>query len=157
MAVIETNLSSPVTYNAREELPITVTFTVPQNGIYYLIGGLYTVNYEYIAGSMFGIILPTGAAYYINSAAETQLWEATTGEIKELTCGLTLTMTNVVLSLFLMRMTGSVPSLTDDVEEGSVALVLTSEDTPVSFNLSALVSALVVVGMMGIAMKGMTN
>jgi len=153
LAVIETNLTSPVSYNAGEELPVTITFTAPQAGVYYLLGGLYTVNYEFIAGTMFGIVLPAGATYYINSYTETQLWEAAAGETEELTCGFTLAMTNIVLSIFLMRMTGSVPSLADDVEEGSVALVLTSEASPVNLNLGTLVSALVIVGLMGIAMK----
>lgn len=153
MAAIETNLTSPVTYNAGEELDVIITFTAPQTGTYYLLGGLYDSSYNFISGSMFGIILPTGAVYAINSITETQLWAALSGDVEVLPCKLTLTRTGVLLGLFLMRMTGTVPDLTDDVEEGSVTLILTGGTALVEFDLNALMLALVAVGMMGIIVK----
>lgn len=153
MSNIAIDLSSPQAYVAGEELEVVITFSAPSDGTYYLLGALYDSDLNYIADSRFGIILPTGATEAINVIGETQLWEMEEDDEEVLTCKITLNRSSVTLGLFLMKLAGDEISFEDDTEIGSVSLLLTG--VAAGIDLSMMMSAVVMVGMMGIAMKAM--
>jgi len=158
MANIAVDLSSPVAYIAGEELALEVTVIAPEAATFYLLGALYDSSYNYISNSMFGIILPTGETDYVNVEGETQLLVLTAAEVKVIDCKLTFNRSSMIMGIFLMKLNGSDVSLEDDENMGSISLILTG-DTPsgVSFDLSTIMMMIVVVGMMGMAMKSMVG
>jgi len=149
---ISTDLLSPVSYTVGEELTFKLTFTVPEDGNYYILGALYDSDFNFISGSLFGVLLPTGATYAFNSSAQMSLWELEEDDETELDCKFILDRTSVIMGLFLMRMAGGEPSLGDDTEISSTTVVLAGE-AAVEFDLGSIVNVIVVVGMMGIMMK----
>ena len=155
MSYISIDLESPVTYDAGNILELKVTFSAPQDSKYYLLGALYTTSYDYILDSMFGVLLPVDTEYAINSYTVTNLWEMTTGDENELNCKFTLPRSDVILGLFLMRLVGDTPSLDDDVEVGSVSVVLegTIPVIPETIDWNSLLGGIVAVGMIGMMAK----
>lgn len=154
---ISVDLASPVTYGVGEELEVKATFSAPEDGSYYLLGALYTADYGYISGTMFGVILPEGATYAINSGTVTQLWEMSEGDEQELDCKLTLGRTGVILGLFLMRLAGETPSLDDDIEIGCVNLTL-EERVPFTvgaIDWTTLLGGIVIVSTIGMVTRGL--
>lgn len=151
---ILTDLVSPVTYVAGSELGFTFTITAPEDGTYYVLGALYDSDFNYISGTLFGVLLPVGAAYAFNSQAQMSLWELEEDDEEEIDCKFVLDRTSAIMGLFLMNMAGDEPSLEDDTEVSSTSAILAGE-VAVELDLSIIVNAVVVVGMMGIMMKVM--
>lgn len=151
---ILTDLVSPVTYVAGGELAFKLTFTAPEDGKYYVLGALYDSNFNYISDTMFGILLPEGAAYAFNSSVQMSFWELEEDDEEEVDCKFIFDRTSVIMGLFLMEMAGDEPSLEDDTEVSSTTAILAGEEA-VGFDLGSIVNVIVVVGMMGIMMKVM--
>lgn len=138
------NLTSPVTYQAGQELEYILSFTAPQMGRYYLIGALYDSSLIYIPGTIFGVLLPEGLEYAINSMEYTSLWELEADEEKELPCKFTFDRSDVVLGMFLMKMIGNVPSFELDEQIGSLSIQLSPPTPPIT--IESLISLVMVVG-----------
>ena len=156
MSAIAVDLASPVVYVAGEVLDVEVTFIVPSAGTYYIIGALYASDLTYITGSLFGIMIPTGEVYGVNSATDTQTWIMATDEVKALAAKLTLDRTGIILGLFLMELTGETASFDDDIQVGLVELTLIGEAIPAPpLDLTSIMSTMVVIGMMGMMTGGM--
>lgn len=156
MTYISTDKSSPVVYTAGEALDIVISFTAPEDGEYYLIGALYDSNFNFISGSMFGIILPTGATYAFNTPDNTQLFEMTADEKVDLTTKLTLDRTGVILGLFLMKMAGASADFDADTQIDSISLILAGSEST-GIDLSSIISLMVVAGMAGIAVRSISD
>ena len=152
---ISWDLEPVVSYQARQELECTLSFTAPDAGRYYICGALYTSDLEYMSGTLFGVLLPEGADYAVNSAEYTSLWDMEAVEEKELPCKFTFDRSNVVLGVFLMRMVGAEPSWADE-EIGSLSVQLSSPAPPITIEQMMLMAAAVMmIGMVTtIAMKG---
>jgi len=149
---ILTDLDSPVTYVAGSELGFTITITAPEVGTYYMLGALYDSDYAMIPGTMFGVLLPVDEAYALNNPEQMSLWELEEGDEEEINCKFVFSRTSTIMGLFLVSMVGDEASLEDDVEVSSTSVVLAGE-VAVELDLSTIVSAVVVIGMMGIMMK----
>lgn len=151
------DLVSPTEYTAGEELECIVGFTAPEDDTYYLIGALYTSGLEYISGTLFGVLLPEGATYAVNSVEYTSLWEMVAGEVGELPCKLTFNRSDVVFGLFLMRLTGTEPSFDDDEEITSLSIQLASPTPPTPpappITLESLIAMVMMVGVVSIMMN----
>ncbi|GAH49666.1 unnamed protein product [marine sediment metagenome] len=156
MPYVSTDLGSSVSYGAGEELSFELAFTAPEAGTYYLLGALYDGGYNYIVGSLFGVLLSPDGSYVFNSGEMTQPWDMGESEEKTLSCRFVFTGTNVIVGLFLMKMTGDAPSFGNDIEVGSTSVVLESpEQEPERLDLTALVGLVAVMGLAGAAMKSM--
>ena len=125
MADLSWDLGAETGYQAGEELEAIVTFSTSEAGGYYLLGGLYDTDGNFIDGTLCGLVA-TGSGYTVNSPTETGLWELGAGEDIELACRLTFDRTEVILGLFLMKMVGEAPSLENDKEIGSIATGLSA-------------------------------
>ena len=119
-------LPSQIECAAGQELSFTVSFTAPKVGDYYLLGALYDSDFNYISGTLFGVLLPEGSDYAVNSAEYTSLWELEGDEEKELPCKFNFNWSDVVLGLFLMRMVGEVLSSDKDEQVASLSVALSS-------------------------------
>lgn len=151
---ISWDLGSTVSYQAEQELECTLDFSAPEEGTYYIVGALYTSSLDYITGTLFGVLVPEGSDYGVNSLEYTSLWELEADESKELPCKFTFDRSNVVLGLFLMKMAGDEPSLDDDEEVGSLSTTLSGPQVVDIGQIMNLAIMLAIVGlMMGIALK----
>ena len=150
-AYLSSDLVSPVQYTASQELALTLSFTAPETASYYLVCALYTSDLVYISGTLFGILLPEGSEYAVNSTEYTSLWELEADEEKELPCKFTFDRSDVVLGVFLMKMIGDVPSFEHDEQIGSLSIQLSSPAPPIT--LESLIPLVVVVGMCGFMMR----
>jgi len=146
-AALSWDLEAEVSYRAGETLECAISFTAPETGKYYLMGALYTSSSEYISGTLFGLLLPEGSEYAINSAQYTSLWELEADESRELPCRFTFNRSDVVLGIFLMRMAGDEPSLEDDEQVGSLSVQLSSPAPPVM--VESLITMAMIVGVFG--------
>ncbi len=146
MASLSWSLGVYTAYQAGETLETVVAFTAPEDGSYYLLGGLYDGDGSFLAGTLFGLVVPPGADYAINSLIETGLWELEAGAETELACKLTFNRTDVILGLFLMKMAGDAPSLEYDEEASSVSTVLSAANQ--ATDMSSLIGMLAAVGLM---------
>lgn len=144
------DLVSPKEYAAEAELECVLTFSAPEAGTYYLIGALYTTSLEYISGTLFGVLIPEGSNYAVNSPGYVSLWELEATEEQELPCKFTFNRSDVILGLFLMRMVGDEPSLDDDEQVGSLSVQLSAPVPPIT--IESLISLAMVVGMLGYIM-----
>jgi len=147
---ISWDLTSPVTYQAEKVLACAISFTAPEAGKYYLLGALYTTSLEYISGTLFGVLLPEGSDYAVNSTQYTSLWEMGKGEEKQLPCEFTFNRSDLVLGLFLLKMAGEEPSLDADEQIGSLSVRLSSPVPPIT--VESLMSLVMVVGVCGFMM-----
>jgi len=138
------NLTSPVSYQAGQELECTISFTAPEAGKYYLIGALYTAL-EYIPGTLFGVLVPEGSDYAVNSVQYTSLWELEADESKVLPCKFTFDRSDVVLGIFLMKMVGDESSLEEDEQVGSLSVQLSSPAPPIT--LESYITLAMAIGM----------
>jgi hypothetical protein len=141
------DLTSPVSYQAGQELECVISFTASEEGKYYLLGALYTAKLEYISGSLFGVLVPEGSDYSVNSVQYASLWKLEAGESKELSSKFTFDRTDVVLGLFLMKMAGDELSLEEDEQVGTLSVQLSSPAPPITFE--SLMPLVMVVGMCG--------
>lgn len=151
---VATNLASPVSYTAREALEFLLTFSVSESGSYYVLGALYDSNLNYISGTLFGVLrqgeLP--ADYLgVNSQTGTTLWTMLEDEEVELDCRFVFGQSSVTMGLFLMRMTGDEPSLDDDEEIASTAIVL--EGPPAPLDMGSIIGLVIAIGIMGVMVK----
>lgn len=152
------DLTSPVTYAAGEALECTLAFTAPSDGKYYLMGMLYTAELVYIEGTLFGVLLPEGGAYAINDAGYLSLWEMEADDEKELPCKFTLDRSDVILSIFLMKLEDEDPDLAVDEEIGSVSVSLSSGAAPApGIDIGSIMGMLVLVMVMGVMIKVATK
>lgn len=145
---ISWDLESTVSYQANQELEFTLNFTAPEEGTYYVIGALYTSSLDYISGTLFGVLVPEGSAYGVNSIQYTSLWELEADESKELPSKFTFDRSNVVLGLFLMKMAGDEPSLEDDEQVGSLTTTLSGPQVVDVGQIMNLAIVVIMVGMM---------
>ena len=148
------DLGSLVSYEAGAELACAVEFDVPEDATYYLVGALYTTALAYIEGTMFGVLVPTGEDYGVNSPGDQTAWEMVADEEKELDCKFTLGQTNVILGLFLVKQLGDEPVWATDTVISSTTTSLSGAVEPApGLDIMSLMMMVVVVGMMGIMMK----
>ena len=142
------DITSPKKYTAGNVLALTLTFTAPEKGNYYLLGALYDSEGNYISGTLFGVLVPEGSDYAINNAQHSSLWELEEDEETELPCQFILDRSNVVLGLFLMEMAGDEPSLENDEEIDSLSVVLNSPAAEVDIGqLMMMAMAIMMLGM----------
>lgn len=154
------NLGSIVSYEAGTELAAAVAFDVPEDATYYLVGALYTTELAYIAGTMFGVLIPTGEDYGVNSPGDQTEWDMVEDEEKELDCKFTLSLTNVILGLFLVEQLGDTPDWATDTVVSSITTSLSgaeAEEPAAGLDIGSLMMMVVVVGMMGMMMKAMSE
>jgi len=144
------DLASPVSYQAGNELQLTLGFTAPDAGEYYLLGALFDANLDYLDGTLFGLLVPEGADYAVNDPQYTSIWEMAEGEGVDLPCRLTLDRSDITLGLFLVKMAGESPSLADDEEVGALSAELSA--ATVGTGLDQVMGAAVSVMMMGMVM-----
>jgi len=116
------NLGAETQYQAGAELQTTVSFALPQDGTYYLLGALYTRDtQQYISGTLFGVLVPEGVGYGVNDPNQVSLFTGNVGESLDLPCRFTLDRTDVVLGVFFLKMEGEAPDLAVDEEFGAVS------------------------------------
>jgi hypothetical protein len=144
------DLGSSVSYQAGMVLPLTLGFTAPYAGDYYLLGALFDANLDYIDGTLFGLLVPEGAETAVNDPQYTSIWELTQAESVSLGCQLTLDRTGVVLGLFLVQMSGEAPSLADDLEAGALSAELVAPSAGNDFG--QVLSAMAPVLMLGMVL-----
>ena len=147
---LSSDLASPKEYQAGSVLQLTLNFTTPQDGNYYLLGALFTNDLDYIDGTLFGILVAEGVDYAVNDPQQTSLWQLVADESAELGCRFTFDQSDIVLGLFLVKMAGEAPSLADDEEIGSLSAQLVSPAA--GLDLSAMLAAAIAVMMMGVVM-----
>ncbi len=150
---IAVDLLSSVTYTAGEELAFRMTTTVPETGNYYVLGGLYDSNFNFIPGTLFGVLLPSGEIYASNSQGQMTTWALLEGETEEIECKFVLDRTNVLVGLFLMKMAGEEASLDDDEQISSTTIALVGAEEAVTIEVTSALGAVVVVGMMAMMIK----
>lgn len=146
------DLASLVSYTAGEVLECKVTFKAPEDSDYYLVGALYTTGLEMISGTFFGVLLPSGEVYAINSSTHMTEWEMVEDEEKEQDCKLTLGYSSVILALYFYKMAGTEPSLEDDELVDSVSTSLSGPAVAAELDLSSLMVMAMMVGMMSMMM-----
>jgi len=152
VAYISTDLVSPVRYNPGETLEFELSFTAPEAGNYYLLGALYDSGYNYISGSMFGVLLSEDKTYMFNSSEQTKPWELGEGDTMTLSSKFSFARSDAIMGLFLMKMAGNAPSLDDDEVKGSTMVSLEAVRL-MELDLTALMSLVVVAGMAGVMVK----
>lgn len=143
------SLASQAEYSAGQGLTFTVGFTAPSAGKHYLLGALFDASLSYISGTLFGVLLPEGSDYAVNSLEYASLWDLEEGEEKELDCRFTFDRSNVILGLFLMKMGGAEPHL-DDEQVASLSTMLSLPAPPIA--LESLLPLVTVVGIGGVAL-----
>ena len=152
------NLGSLVAYEAGAELDAAVEFDVPEDATYYLIGALYTTTLAYIEGTMFGVLIPTGEVYGVNSPGDQTVWEMVEDEEKALDCKLTLGQTNVILGLFLVKQLGDDPVWATDTVVSSVTTSLSGAAVPsTEFDFSSMMNLMITMMIVVMMMKMMTG
>ena len=130
------NLDAETQYQAGTELQATVSFTLPTDGKYYLLGASYTPDtLDYITGTMFGVLIPEGADYGIIDPNQLTLFTGNEGESLDLPCRFAFSNTDVVLGIFLMEMKGESPDLAVDEEAGMLSTRLVK---PAVFDITQL-------------------
>jgi len=127
MALLSSDLVSPVEYTAGEELSLNLHFEAPANTEakkFYIMGGLYTLEGTYIADTVFGILKVAEVDYGVNDVTYTSVWELEPEESVELPCKFILGQSDCLLVLFLMRMVGAEASIIDDEEVAQIQVQL---------------------------------
>jgi len=128
MALLSWDLVSPVEYAAGQELVFNLHFEAPANTEakkFYILGGLYTVDGTYIPDTLFGILKAAEVDYGVNDPAYMSLWELEPEQAVDLPCRFILSQSNCLVALFLMRMVGDAPSLSDDEQIAQILVELT--------------------------------
>jgi len=154
------DLGSLVSYEAGAELEAAVEFDVPEDATYYLIGALYTTELAYIAGTMFGVLIPTGEDYGVNSPGDQTAWEMEEDEEKELDCKFTLDRTNVILGLFLVKMLGYEPDWTTDAVVSSITTSLSGAAVPapsIGIDIDSMMNLMITMMIVVMMMKMMVG
>jgi len=154
MELLSWDLISPIEYSVGEELNFNLHFEAPadtESKKFYVLGGLYTPDETYIAGSLFGILKAAGVDYGVNDTAYTSIWELDPEEGVDLPCKFNLSRTNCLLALFLVRMVGDEPNIDDDEELAQIQAQLVSP-IPVGEQIGNIISQyavpLALIGMM---------
>ncbi len=162
MTLLSWDLVSPVEYEAGQELGFNLHFEAPE-GIsaeeYYVLGGLYDVS-VYMPDSIFGVLIPAGANYGVNGSTHMSTWRLEPGQAVDLPCKFAFSRTDLVMALFLMRKVGDEPSLDGDEQIAQVQVQLNAPKTlmeQIPDMISPLIAMMVVVGMMGMMTKGISN
>ncbi len=156
------DLGSLVSYEAGAELEVAVEFDVPEDATYYLIGALYTTELAYIAGTMFGVLVPTGEDYGVNSPGDQTAWEMVADEEKELDCKFTLGQTNVILGLFLVEQLGDDPDWATDTVVSSITTSLSGTVAPtpstgIDIDINSMMNLMITMMIVVMMMKMMTG
>jgi len=152
------NLGSIVSYEAGAELAATVDFSVTEDGTYYLIGALYTTALAYIEGSMFGMLVPEGEEYAVNSPGDQTTQELEADDEEEVDCKFTLGQTNVILGLFLVKQLGDEPDWTTDTVVSSITTSLSGAAVPsTEFDFSSMMNLMITMMIVVMMMKMMTG
>jgi len=146
-------LGSIVPYTAGEKLEAEVAFEAPSDGMYYMLGALYTPDLSYIEGSLFGVLQVDDGA--VNSATHMTRYALVAGDSHILDCEFTLSSTDVILGLFLIRMTGDEPSLSDDRAVSSITASLVGPLPPEPVPEVDMTSLITMVMMVGVMATGM--
>lgn len=147
-----------VPYVAGEKLEAEVAFEVPSSGMHYILGALYTPDLSYIEGSLFGVLQVVDGA--VNSATHMTKYALVVGDSYTLDCEFTFSITSVILGLFLVKMTGDVPSLGDDGVVDSITASLTEPESvpaPEEVDITSLISMVMMVGVMATGMALMVK
>lgn len=146
------NLEAETQYQAGSELQATVSFALPSDGSYYLLGALYTPDtQQFIQGTLFGVLVPEGADYGTNDPDRVSVFTGNEGEGLDLLCRFAFGQTDVILGFFFLKMTGEAPNL--DVDE-EVGVLTTRLVKPAGLDITQLMMPLLLVGMM-VPMMGM--
>ncbi len=154
MALLSSDLASPLEYTAGEEIDFTLHFEAPANAEakkFYLLGGLYT-DTTYISGSLFGILKAAEVDYGVNSATYMSLWELDPEEAVELPCKFIINRSDCLLVLFLMEMVGDEPELDSDVE---IAQILIQLVTPIPIEEEIMQGSMILIG--GVVLLGLVG
>ena len=146
------DLGALISYTVGEELECTPTFSAPQDGTYYLLGALYTPQLAYIPGTMFGVLLPSGEEYAVNSAEHMTTWELEEAGEAEQACKFILERTNAIFGLFLMRLVNEEASLENDEVVDSVSVSLSGPAAEKGLDIGSLMMMVMVVGIMSMMM-----
>ena len=164
MALLSSDLISPVEYTAGQELSFNLHFESPADTAakkFYIMGGLYT-DTTYVSGSLFGILKAAEVDYGVNDATYLSIWELDPEQVVDLPCRFILNRTNCLLRLFLMRMVGDTPSLDSDEQLAQIQVQLTAPKTPweqiqetISQNIVPLAAMGLMLGMVALVGRGM--
>ena len=158
MALISTDLVSPVGYTAGQGLGLNLHFEAPADTVatkLYILGALYT-DTTYVSGSLFGVLKAAGVDYGVNDAACVSIWELNPEQAVDLPCRFILDRTNCLLGLFLMRMVGDIPNLDSDEQLAQISVQLAAP-VPISIweQTTPLITVVFALGMVGMMTRGM--
>lgn len=164
MALLSSDLVSPIEYSAGEELNFNLHFEAPADTEaekFYVLGGLYT-DTAYVSSSLFGILEAAEVDYGVNDLTYISIWELEPEEVVDLPCRFILNRTNCLLALFLMRMLGDEPSLDEDEQVAQIQAELTAPQTVweqlsdvISQNIVPIALVGMMVGMVAVMGRGM--
>lgn len=139
------NLEAETQYQAGAELQATMSFKLPSDGNYYLLGALYTPDtQEFVPGTLFGVVVPEGADYGVNDPDRVSVFTGNEGESLDLPCRFAFDRTDVILGLFFLKMAGESPDLSADEEVGIVSTRLVK---PAGLDITQLIMPLLLVAM----------
>ncbi len=160
MALLSSDLVSPIEYSAGEELNFNLHFEAPADTKaekFYVLGGLYT-DTTYVSSSLFGILKAAEVDYGVNDPTYISIWELEPEEAVDLPCCFIFNRTNHLLALFLMRMVGDESSLDEDEQVTQIQAQLTAPKTAweqirdmINQNIMPLTAAALMLGMVGLA------
>ena len=146
------NLEVETQYQAGAELQPTVSFTLPSDGNFYLLGALFAPDtLQFIQGTLFGVLMPEGADYGVNDPNRVSVFTGNEGESLDLPCRFAFGRTDVILGLFFLKMVGESPNL--DVDE-EVGVLTTRLVKPAGFDIGQLLMPMLLVAVM-VPMMGM--
>jgi len=151
MALLSSDLVSPIEYSAGEEIDFNLHFEAPSNTTekkFYILGGLYT-DATYISDSLFGILKAADVDYGVNSATYMSVWELDPEESVDLPCKFIINRSDCLMALFLMEMVGDEVDLDNDVEVAQILIQLTAPAAPVPIweTIVPVVGLVVVLGL----------
>ena len=152
MTLLSSDLVSPVEYTAGNELDFNLHFEAPVNTEaekFYVIGGLYTSDGDYIADTVFGILKVAEVDYAVNDITYTSVWELEPEESVDLPCKFILGQSNCLLVLFLMRMVGDEASIISDEEVAQIQVQLVAP-VPVGEDISGIITSIMPLIAMGL-------
>lgn len=152
MALLSSDLVSPIEYTAGNELDFNLHFEAPANTEakkFYLLGGLYTLEGNYIADTVFGILKVADVEYAVNDTIYASVWELEPEESVELPCKFILNQSDCLLILFLMRMVGDEASIIDDEEIAQIQVQLVAP-VPIGEDIPGIITSIMPLIAMGL-------
>ena len=147
------DLGSSVSYTTGGDLECKITIIAPEDGTYYLLGALYTTQLEYVPGTLFGVLLPSGEIIAVNSLTHATTWELEEDGEQEQDCKFIFDRTDTILGLFLMKMAGTEASWENDTVVDSITVSLSGPVMQEPLDISALIMLMIPIMMIGMMVK----